>query len=121
MKTKLILALTLSVLAALCIGQAASMGALLPELSQPRVVATSSGNASCGSRLPSGTLRFSPKIWPTWKVSSPNSPLMRPTMASNGGMCCARYVSMRSSILRSSSGMVGHVLTEKGGERSAGE
>ena len=47
----------------------ATIGAWLPGLSQPRVVAISSGNVSLGSSAPSALSRLRPKIWPIWKTS----------------------------------------------------
>ena len=51
----------------------ATSGACVPGLSQPRVVAMSTGNMSCGSSPPPCELmslsRLMPKIWPIWNVS----------------------------------------------------
>jgi hypothetical protein len=52
----------------------ATSGAWMPGLSQPRVVAISTGNVSCGSSAPSSVSRLKPKICPIWNASLPSPP-----------------------------------------------
>jgi hypothetical protein len=52
----------------------ATSGALVPGLSQPRVVATRTGKVSAGATPPSVAFRLAPKIWPIWKLSFPAPP-----------------------------------------------